>query len=321
MLKKRNNMFYYLKAFAIFSVICAHITPLKENASSASVFISQFYDYFGCLGVGIFFVLSGYFFHNNKQNFKEFWKSKLKKIAIPWLFIGTIVYVSVFYFQHSLSIYNYFKFLIGYGSYLYYLTVLFFMYLLFFNKNAKIIVGGVLLSVISNILTIIYYNQIANFAYINAFNWMIYFIIGMSLNKYNLFPKIKKQVNLPYITIIVIIILHILTGKHLFYFSCFGFITILLSFFILASKFYETKIENKMLLFIGNYSFPIYLIHMPIAGVITRICNLFSNCFFVLIRPFVTLIITILFIKIYIIIIKKLKFPTGFYTLLGLKKE
>ncbi len=142
MSKHKENIFYYLKAFAILSVICAHITPITENASHTSIIISRFYDYFGCLGVGIFFILSGYFFYNNKHSFKEFWKLKLRNIGIPWIFIGTIVYVSVFYFKGSLSISKYFQFLIGYGSYLYYLTVLFLLYLFFFHKNSKIVVGG-----------------------------------------------------------------------------------------------------------------------------------------------------------------------------------
>lgn len=318
MLKNKENIFYYLKAFAIFSVICAHITPITENASLISIIISKFYDYFGCLGVGIFFILSGYFFYNNKHSFKEFWKLKLRNISIPWMFIGTIVYVSVFYFNGNLSLINYFLFLLGYGSYLYYLTVLFLLYLLFFHKNAKIEVVGVLLSLISNILTIVFYEKLASFSYINIFNWIIYFMIGMYINQYKLLPRIKEKIKLPYISIIVIILLHLVFDIKLSYF---GFITVLLSFLILVSKLYDKKLDNKMVQFIGKNSFSIYLMHMPIAGVVTRICNLFNNGFFLFIRPFITLGITVMIIIIYQKIIKKLKLPSIFYILLGLRKE
>ncbi len=321
MLKNKENIFYYLKAFAIFSVICAHITPITENASLISIIISKFYDYFGCLGVGIFFILSGYFFYNNKHSFKEFWKLKLRNISIPWMFIGTIVYVSVFYFNGNLSLINYFLFLLGYGSYLYYLTVLFLLYLLFFHKNAKIEVVGVLLSLISNILTIVFYEKLASFSYINIFNWIIYFMIGMYINQYKLLPRIKEKIKLPYISIIVIILLHLVFDIKLSYFSYFGFITVLLSFLILVSKLYDKKLDNKMVQFIGKNSFSIYLMHMPIAGVVTRICNLFNNGFFLFIRPFITLGITVMIIIIYQKIIKKLKLPSIFYILLGLRKE
>lgn len=161
----------------------------------------------------------------------------------------------------------------------------------------------------------------ANFSYINVFNWIIYFVIGMYINQYKLLPRLKEKIKIPYMIIISIILLHLIFNIKLSYFSYFGFITILLNFSILVSKLYDKILNNKIIQFIGKTSFSIYLIHLPIAGVVSRICNLFNTGLFVFIRPFVTLGITVIVILIYQKTIKKLKLPSIFYPLLGLKKE
>lgn len=317
------NAFYYMKAFAIFSVICAHITPLNENVGLLSKFISNFYDCLGCLGVGIFFIISGYLFYNNKYPLKEFLLEKFKKIIIPWFFIGSIVYICVFYFQQKLSLIEYIKFLFGYGSYLYYLSVLFIFYLLFFSskmKKIKILIVLFIMSIVSNIITINYYDKLDHISYINALNWMIYFIIGIVLNKYRKIDIIKERFHISYILVLLIVLIHLFFSEKLSYFSPFGLITIILSFFSLLSLLLRKDINNKFLKYIGKISFSIYLIHMPIAGVIVRLSNLFDIPIIIIIRPFVTLLITVFVIWIYKKILDILGAPKILYNLIGLKK-
>lgn len=52
--EKRNNYIYILKALAIFSVICAHSTPLVDGSTKWNVLSSQLLDYLGTFGVPIF---------------------------------------------------------------------------------------------------------------------------------------------------------------------------------------------------------------------------------------------------------------------------
>lgn len=54
--EKRNNYIYILKALAIFSVICAHSTPLIDGSNKWNVLSSQLLDYLGTFGVPIFSV-------------------------------------------------------------------------------------------------------------------------------------------------------------------------------------------------------------------------------------------------------------------------
>ena len=83
--EKRNNYIYILKALAIFSVICAHSTPLVDGSSKWNVLSSQLLDYLGTFGVPIFFCISGYLFAGNRRNWGDFWKRKVTTLFLPWI--------------------------------------------------------------------------------------------------------------------------------------------------------------------------------------------------------------------------------------------
>lgn len=74
--EKRNNYIYILKALAIFSVICAHATPLAEGSSKWNMLSAQVLDYLGTFGVPVFFCISGYLFGGNTRTWRAFWKRK-----------------------------------------------------------------------------------------------------------------------------------------------------------------------------------------------------------------------------------------------------
>ena len=84
---KGNIYIYILKAIAIFSVVCAHSTPLMDSNSKINVFSSQMLDYLGTFGVPVFFCISGYLFAGNTRTWGEFWKRRCSH----FLYLGYVV--------------------------------------------------------------------------------------------------------------------------------------------------------------------------------------------------------------------------------------
>lgn len=304
----RNKKIDALKFLAIFSVVCAHTAPtVSDNIISKKIGI--LFNDFGCVGVGIFLAISGYFYYNNNKKIKVFLNEKINTIFIPWLFVGTLVYILVFYFQNTLSFLNYIKFLVGYGSYLYFLTILILLYIIYSKLKDNICFLNIttILSLMSiTITTILGYNS---FSYLNVFNWMIYFNIGIYIKKYNLMETLNKITKKYFILIIFINtltnILIIIYDINIGYWTNNGLIYSLITSFFFISILEIIK-ENKLVNFIGKNTMPIYLIHMPIAGILVRIANILNSTLFDILKPIITLLITTLVIYIYNIIVKKI---------------
>lgn len=316
---KRIEVFDILKFFGIIYVMCAHLSPVAIQ-DGINIKFSILFDSIGALGVPIFFLIAGYFFKNNKKNIKDFFRNKIKTIYIPWIFIGTIVYISVFYFQHSLSAFNYLKFIMGYGSYLYFLTVLNILYLIYFKlKDYKLFLHFTsFISVVSIFLTC--YFGLNTFSYINVFNWIIYFNLGIYINKYKLLEKIEAFCVKYLFGFVLLLILSF--GIHLYknisigYWTIDGFIIILVNMCFLLGINKKINITWNFAKYIGKNSLSFYLIHMPIAGVIVRVTNILTPL--IIFRPFLSLIITFIVVKIYDIITNS-KSLTKFKFLIGVR--
>lgn len=305
---ERNKKNDVIKFFAIFSVLCAHLSPVVSD-NIFFINYSFLLNSIGCLGVGIFFIISGYYYHKNSDSIYLFFIKKIR-IIIPWIFIGTIVYTTVFF--SNLSLLNYFSFILGYGSYLYYLSVLFVLYLIYykFKNNIVFLNIGSIVSILVIIITSIYgYNK---FSYIFILNWVLYFNIGIYISKFkyeNRLTKIAVKYNLClFIILLFDLAIHILINYPLGYWSYDGFVIIIINYIFLLGCVNKYPFDKfKTMLYIGKNSLSVYLIHMPIAGVVVRLSNYFDNVFLLVLRPFITLIITFLVIFIYDIITKRLK--------------
>ena len=58
--EKESRIIYYIKAFAIFSVVCAHISLVPENFSTKSQYMCANINEIGAIGVGLFFCVTGF---------------------------------------------------------------------------------------------------------------------------------------------------------------------------------------------------------------------------------------------------------------------
>lgn len=306
---KKIKEFSYIKVILIISIVCAHLSPInyitKFNSS-----ISWLYNAIGILGVPIFYFISGYLFYNNQKKFKDFFVNKIKSIIIPWIFIGTLCYLAVFLLQDNISLVGYLNFIIGKGSYLYYLTVLILIYIIVFKykDNFMFLILLIIIGIISIILNIYY--GIHEYSYLNIFNWISYFNIGIIINKYNklssLFNFSNKNKYLFLISFVLVVVSGLYFNFEVNYWTMIGVLLIITFFFTIFGFIYNININNNLLTFIGENSLSFYLIHMPIAGLIVRLTNF--NSILLLIRPILTILITYIVIYLYKIIVEKIKF-------------
>lgn len=317
-----DEYIYIIKAFAIFSVVCAHVTQINlsnELFKNFSLILSNI----GSLGVGIFYIFAGYFFSENKKSFYLFMKRKVNKILVPWIFTGTLVYLYVTIRKGNINLYSWALWIIGYKTYLYFLSNLYFFYIYFFIfKISKLnILIAIFLGILSINMSAYNYLNLFNF-YLNPFNFIIYFSIGIYIKRNIKIENLKYLTNkYKLLTIILYIIISIISQKFDLSGGYFGKLTLilqLLSFFSILGFCQVKAFNNNYIIDLGKKSFTIYLIHMPIAGVIVYLFNkIIFLQYLILLRPFIVLFLTKLVIDIYIKILQKVNLKNRFGILIG----
>lgn len=317
--KDQSNTIYVMKAIAIFSVICAHShsTPYTD---SLNIFSSNLLALFGLGGVSLFFTISGFFFQSFSGTFYELIKKKIGAIIIPWIVTGSAVYLYTSLRKHSFNVLGWIKNLLGSGSYLWFLSVLLVLYLLFFalGRYKCFLIVAPVISVCSFFFNERLYKYIYSWGgdYLNVINWLFFFWIGYIIGKYNLFDKLtlinKKLSFLFMVGYAVLFIIVLFTNIDMNYRTPLYIIYAL--FFILFStalSYWLCKI--RIIQQIGRHSFSIYLLHMPFVGLVVNLGNNYIGTWYCLLfYPIVALVLTECSINLYLVLFKL--FPEKVYS-------
>lgn len=109
-MSKKSNTLYIIRAFAILSVILAHM-PFTEAHPVAECIRNTL----GQIGVAVFFTVSGYFYKRKKGDTASFWKKKAKGIIIPWLLFAVLTYAFSCVLNRSFSPISLVKWVFGIG--------------------------------------------------------------------------------------------------------------------------------------------------------------------------------------------------------------
>ena len=179
-----SEAFTVSRVLAILSVIVAHTTfPVAEGSVAADLLTSL-----GAIGVVVFFIISGYYFNPAKYgSLGAFLKPKLTSVVLPWVAMTTFVFVAraavMGWADFNLPAFG--LFLVGHGSYLYYLTVLMVCYVAYFypvqqDRLTVVCLVSVLLTVASLQLTAFGVWDVSHVGltdYLNPLNWIGYFCI------------------------------------------------------------------------------------------------------------------------------------------------
>lgn len=294
-----RNFIYVLKFFAVISIVSAHVNSILNNTSQFNYIASVFLQEIAIFGVPIFLIISGYLYSKNKDNLTVFFKKRIKTLIIPWIMTGTVVFLYITLRKGNLNLVSYGNFLIGNGTYLYYLSILFMLYAIFWKlKNKKILIVLLLFCITSRCFG---FNFLPNIVPgLNPFNYMHYFIIGILISREFTFLDLAKKVNnkiflLSIVLFMLISIVNILVDNE-YNLSIFKILAGIMILFKLSTIKY---LYNNLFISIGKESFAIYLLHMPIAGITVAITNLIGNGLLTLIRPAIVIAIVHVAIMIY----------------------
>lgn len=303
--ERESRIIYILKAFAIFSVVCAHVSLVPETFSTKSKFLCTLLSEIGAVGVGIFFCVSGYLFcitAYKNNTFKKFMFDKLVKIGLPWIISATLVYVYVA-IRKGGSIEGWLISVVGYQSSYWFLSMLLIIQIIFYFVEkckhdimlALFLMGTSIISVVLRKSGIIAQDSFG--VYLNVFNWIIFFAVGYVIAK----RKIKLyfiRKSLPFAGLLFVFTLLLLglpitkTGKISYYYYLYIPIEMVAILVCIGLAFRLSNKKRKKLEMVGKMSFAIYLYNELLwAGLIVHIGNNFDNCILIIARPIVVLTI------------------------------
>lgn len=317
-----TNFIHIGKGLALISIVSAHTAAVNNKSYYLMEYIL---NSIGAIGVGIFFIFSGYLFYSSNKTFLEFLKKKVKTILIPWFSLGTLVFLYVALRKGGLTLLNWLDTLLVH-SHLYYLSILIFFYIIFFkirNKQFILIIISIL-SIISITLTGLL--DIPIYPYINPFNWAIYFILGLWMKKYNLLRYLAKKCRnwLPFSGLFygIILTIYLVNGVYITYWK---YAALLCEIVAIAVVFGMVdwclgRKNCKWLIYFGKLSFPVYLLHTPFAGIINNLSNRYELYFLTFFRPIIVICLTIIVIEGMGFIGKKLKISKVVNYIIGVNR-
>ena len=298
--KRESQMVNRLRSIAILLVVIAHSTVLPNDAAKSVTVIESILSSISFFGVWIFFMLGGYLFAYEKRPAGKMFLRKAETLILPWAFTGTLVYFWTYVRHGGISFGSFAAFLAGYGSYLWYMTVFTALLVVFTVLRRKWYFAFIPL-IYGVVMTIpwVLYSVVGDYfklCYFLAGGWPIAFSLGYIINRRNLQKKLYSfslKYGLLCATgfISVFAALFVIRGR-LYYWSvqyvplCLLFTPTVIWLVAVAEKRLGSIMDK-----VGKVSFAVYLIHLPIAGIICNVVNRFDRGYSFAIRPFIVIAI------------------------------
>lgn len=288
-----SNRIYIIKALCVLTIVTAH-TPLSYlNDSLAKELIGSF----AMCGVPIFFVISGYFFYKNKKTFSFFWKNKINSIIIPWLIAGLLNYSKRFINGLYIKPIEIVRFILGYKSFLYYLTVLCVLYLVFWklkdNKKA-LVLSMVITLIIKYLISFGLIDPIFD-NNLNILKWVGFFALGILISKNNKLETIFSYVDGNKLVMFILSLVAIAVSLFFNQMWLIKEVSWTVVFIIVSGLF--NGVDKNIFVTIGKASFSIYLYHQFLTTKLFVEDNQLINLGFAILRPLVIVVVlTIVFV-------------------------
>jgi len=303
-LKNKENIkeFDILRGFAIIFVVIIHTFGLVYHYNEGIEYLLTYGIIFiiAQSAVPIFLFISGYFLrlkYVNQNSLKPIFKSRVKKIILPYLLFSIIylLYNNWRFDQNTIfleGIYQILTFSVEFHFWFLGLLVSFYIFFPLINKcfekfnKVKLLAGSFILQVLWIILEISTYKQflfnpdmqvLIFFIKHTFISYIFYFILGMYfVEKYNQIMEKSNNIRNLFIEILILIPSILLSYYYITDLVYFKLITLPLSilailiFYKISLHLKEKKIGN-LLSFFGRYSYGIYLIHPLITSLIGQI--------------------------------------------------
>lgn len=294
-MKSKNNIsnsMWCLRAIAIVSVVCAHCNVETDFGHGIIAWEAHVLSNIGTIGVGLFFFSSGYFY--KKYNINQLRRKFFTEI-IPWWFAASAVWLYIVVRKGGIEPISWIKFVLGYNSIYYFMIDLLIVKLIFSIidraiKNPFVIYA---LSIPLNIVSIWLIstgNDIAPTPYLNPLVFISYFSLGhlFSIHQW----KVEKQYILfAFAGMAVILFSETSLSYYMGIEEVFIETLFICTLWMLLCK--QKNICSRMI-DLGKKSYAIYLWHIPVAGIISNLCNrntILRYCSFL--WPIIIIIITL----------------------------
>lgn len=317
----KKNYYQYIRGLCILSVLLIHTLFVTDNVylDSFNIILRRVINF----TVPIFIFLAGYFV--KYDNWKEFYKKKVKRILVP-LCLWKIIYGIVTIKFKKISISLIIKSICLDGFHLYYLIVLFTLVLLtpiiikYINnsKNKVITYFPLFITFIYNFFITIYcinYNKILPCYNYYVFGWFSYYYLGL-LFKYKKIENSNSKLLLYYILCLAIsiaegLVLYIIFNSYdlaASQITMSNFLYCMILCFVIKSMDSKT-VKNSIIVEFDNYSYGIYLSHIVVLMIIRKIMNIYHINYFLNITITYVLLVFIMYLISYVYYnkIKKVK--------------
>ncbi|MBQ2961960.1 acyltransferase [Methanobrevibacter sp.] len=301
--KQSKRIFYYdvLRALAIIGIVFCHasVSFVSRDISSPNLYISVFFDCFRDFSIPIFVMLSGALLIGKKDTLVKFFKKRLSRLFIPFLFwvLVYIIFTNImsqgFNLDSAIKIFSGTAGTLGVHFWFVWMIIITYVGIFIINKimqmESKISDFNKKFISILAILSVIYIGM-SHYHLFNPYSprltyyisFLAYIIIGYFLAKCDF---LEKRIDKKYLIAITALLF---IGSYLWYIFCFvvprshmvhqfvrlSYFNLLILFmsanlFLLFKYISKTKSFSDMesnrlgnaLTTISNYSYGIYLIH------------------------------------------------------------
>lgn len=356
LLTKRDESFDALRGIAIIAVVAIHASSyifgsetfsLDSNGFNVALLYRQTLNF----AVPVFLFISGYWMSNKKvdsfEEYKQFLIQRLKRIVVPYLFWSIFILsivatrTQVFDVQEIL-----FKLLTGGAIGPYYFIVLiaqFYILTPIFQRVNKNSYGFILILLINLLsLSFSYFTRLyfgsSFFSSLSVYAmpfyaWIIFYELGILYRNVDKHKISKHAATLIVISIIFALTMSLFEAKIIFIkynnlefaASAVKFSSFLYSgCFITGFLYIRQKVSkwSNLLVSLGNYSFGIYLIHMPVLWIVNDFLKetFFKEGIHYTIQPifqFIVVFMTVMICYVFMFTSKKILPRSIHKTLLG----
>lgn len=318
-----NKAFSISRVFAIISVVSAHVA-VGDDSSVYTILKTA-----ASIGVIIFMILSGYYYNPKKyKSALNLIHSKIKSIIIPWFFMGSILYIwGVVTGLKAINVTDWLLYLIGNGSFFYYMTMLVLCFVIFYRTNLILEISSVFITIISVYMTaegkLEYVVNVCNITdYLNIFNWIGYFAIGSILKRVsndNLLEFFEKTKWIGVIVFILTFSVLSIYNIDSSYFSYMGLPFHIIAAWCIFSISTIKAFDKKLLHTVSNMTFGVYLIHMVLIALLNDIYLM--NTALQLLSPFIVIIAALLLLYVGYRIAKLISVDKIYCVLTGIRMQ
>lgn len=292
-MEERSKQIWVFRFWAILSVCCAHL-PMNNQQGTIDFYLNWILGLFGTLGVGGFFICSGYYFSVDKARSFAYWKNRLFKLTVPWLLLGALTRIWYNYISGTRPILkDYFPWILGQGTWMYFVPVLLELTLLFtICKNKKLIYAIGVLSLCSNLSVILGYGYYTRFTpYMNPLNWAVFFVLGMAWKENEqMIEQFKKQIRIIALIVFIGILIGFLLWNQEGYYWTWLSVPFEISGIILLFAVSFALRNCRLLQNIGKNTLFIFMVHMIPCGAVIN--HMSSEGLIGFLRPAAALFVT-----------------------------